>query len=189
MSHKGRQANKNFAPAELGYAVLVLAQSPPADASPGVRPEQAQPGPQRQRVSLLLFDTAHSTKPAALTPLTCLRRIVPETQQDLLQGPGHLLRHGNHTHRPRPQLSKTGDCKSSRTEGLGTSTKFPPVTLPMSPTYNYGETPTPHPQRIIPGTSVNKGGGQGQKRPTIFSQAHQHRRQQWPPWAPTYKPW
>ena len=75
VSQKGSQTNNNIFPVELGDAVPVLAQAPLEDASPGVRPEHAQPGPWLRIIPLPLLDIAHLTNPTALTPLPRLRRI------------------------------------------------------------------------------------------------------------------
>ena len=125
-SQKMCQAKNNVVPVELWSAVPILAQAPPADASPGVRPGRAYPGPWLQRSpsiqpqkvqptsptqrlpnlnrrnTLSLPSAVHSTKPTALTPLSRLRRIVPEMRQHLLQkGPGQLPWNSDQTHQPR----------------------------------------------------------------------------------------
>ena len=124
-SQKRLQAKNNVVPVELWSSVPVLSQAPPEDVSPGVRPGRAHPGPWLQRSrscppqkfrptsltqrfpnlerrnTLPLLDTVHSMNPTAITPLSRLRRIIPETRQHLLQkGPGKLPRHGVQTHRP-----------------------------------------------------------------------------------------
>ena len=130
MSLKRCQAKNNIALVELWSAVPVLDQAPPLDAPPGVRLGRAQTGPWlqrspsrpqrkawptsptqclpnlRRRNTLPRLDTAHLTNPTALNPLPRLRRIISETRQHLLQGPGHLPRHIYQTHRLQPQLFK-----------------------------------------------------------------------------------
>ena len=172
MSQKKSHKNNNVVPVELGSAVLVPAPETQADASPGVRPEQVQPGPRRQRSPLTLLSTVHSTKPTALTLLTCLQRIIPDPRQHLQQGPGNLPRHSNHTHLPRPKLSKKrGIAIVSAWWDSGPA----PCSLP--PTCLRPQQITPetlrhqHSRWIILGTS-----GTG---------AQQHRSQKWPPRAPT----
>ena len=154
MIQKGSQTNRKVVLVELGSAVPVLFQVPQADASPGVRPERSQIKPWLQRIPLPILENVHSTNPTALTPLSRLQQIIPDTRQHLLKGPGHLPQHSNHTHRPRPQLfKKQGTAKVAAQKYLGPSLRslLPPCLRPRR--IIPGTLYHPRPQGIIPGTS------------------------------------
>ena len=144
VSQKGSQTNNNIFPVELGDAVPVLAQAPLEDASPGVRPEHAQPGPWLRIIPLPLLDIPH-TSPSPPTDLSVESAVYPARTWE------SAAARKPHTPTLTPTLQKTGDRESSSTEGLGDSTAFPTAALHTSPTDNSVDTPQPTPPTDITG--------------------------------------